>query len=366
MRSRSLRRGEPRQPPRREPARRENHPPVSETVAEMRARAQAPAEPALAREPEPPRQAATEWGKWIAEAVEDFNQELAKVAETQPENLKLRAPIKRQQVINAVITRAIKDELIAEGYGAQQARAARDGEAMARAAANQFWDNEVELVPTAVGDYLANKMIELLPKEAARRWLEERNHEGRSGHPDAAFADAGIDIRERILEGAEAFYYVGMKLKEIKDEEYWKDEGFPSWNQYLLSERLEMTKSVALQYLKSATYRHSIGIRSENSGPPKSWTHGAFTEITRLKIEDAPRVAKKIESQAEKKGVKLTGAFVREIVDKELDRQPRQPKPEPPPRDDDHDDNGDGNVHRYLDKYTGEIEDASRAASGCS
>ena len=152
--------------PRREPSRRENHPPVAETVAELRSTTEQPATPpAPAREPEPPKQAATEWGRWIAEAVEEFNAELAKVAETQPENLKLRAPIKRQQVINAVITRAIKDDLIAEAT-VLNSKGKRDGEAMARAM-GELWDDEVEFVPTAVGDYLANKMIELLPKEAA-------------------------------------------------------------------------------------------------------------------------------------------------------------------------------------------------------
>ena len=165
--------------PRREPSRRENHPPVAETVSELRANAQQAPAPAPAREPEPPavshveppRQAATEWGKWIAEAVEDFNAELAKVAESQPENVGLRTTVKRQQVINAVITRAIKDDLIVEA-AVVNSKGKRDGEAMARAM-SELWDNEVEFVPTAVGDYLANKMTELLPKDAPAAVTEE-------------------------------------------------------------------------------------------------------------------------------------------------------------------------------------------------
>ena len=152
--------------PRREPLRRENHPPVAETVAALTDHfEQAATPPAPAREPEPPRQAATEWGKWIADAVADFNQELAKVAESQPENLNLREPIKTQQVINAVITRAIKDDLLAERSILNE-RGKRANAKMAEAM-TELWDNEVEFVPTAVGDYLAGKMIELLPKEAA-------------------------------------------------------------------------------------------------------------------------------------------------------------------------------------------------------
>ena len=157
---------DPSRQPRREAAKRENHPPVAETVSELRANAQQAPAPAPAREPEPPRQAATEWGRWIAEAVEDFNAELAKVAESQPENVGLRTTVKRQQVINAVITRAIKDDLIVEA-AVLNSKGKRDGEAMARAM-GELWDDEVEFVPTAVGDYLASKMIELLPKEAPR------------------------------------------------------------------------------------------------------------------------------------------------------------------------------------------------------
>ena len=149
--------------PRREPSRRENHPPVAETVAELGQHfTQQPATPPPASEPT--REARTEWGHWIAEAVTSFNQELAKVAESQPENLNLREPIKTQQVINAVITRAIKDDLLAERSILNE-RGKRANAKMA-AAMGELWENEVEFVPNAVGDYLANKMIELLPKEA--------------------------------------------------------------------------------------------------------------------------------------------------------------------------------------------------------
>jgi hypothetical protein len=159
------------------------------------------------------------------------------------------------------------------------------------------------------------------------------------------------EIRDALLKGAEEFYRTGMKLKEIRDEEYWKDEGFPSWNQYLESGRLDMSASGARQFITSAEYRHKV---SNNVGKPiTAWSHRAFAEITRIPLEDAPRVARKIEAIVAKKGVKLTGAFVREIVQRELDepRQPRQSKPEPKSQD-----NGDGNVHQYLAQYTGEIE----------
>ncbi len=135
------------------------------------------------------------------------------------------------------------------------------------------------------------------------------------------------EIRDGLLEGAEAFYYVGMKLKEIKDDELWDTEGFASWNKYILSGRLEMSASHVKRHIQSAAYRQKIGL-AQNLGERKSgWSHWAFEQLTRVPLEQAPRVAKKIEAQAEKKGVALTGSFVREIVTKELDRPPRQPKP---------------------------------------
>lgn len=174
---------------RREPVK-ENHPPVAETVQELRAAAQPamvsapvgeptrnhagaavtaelkPAKPQeTQREPAALREASTEWGKWIAEAVADFNQELEKVADDHPDNLKLRTALKPQQVINAVLTAAIKMEMIAE-QSILGEKGKRDNARMA-AAMTELWDNEVEFIPRAVGDYLAGKMIELLPKEAA-------------------------------------------------------------------------------------------------------------------------------------------------------------------------------------------------------
>jgi hypothetical protein len=157
------------------------------------------------------------------------------------------------------------------------------------------------------------------------------------------------EIREGLLEGAEAFYYVGMRLKEIRDDELWKEESFSSWNKYLDSGRLDMSNAHARKFVQSAEYRHAIGVSSNSRKPECQWSHHAFEQLTRVPLEHASRVAVKIEKQAEKQGVKLTGSFVRGIVDHELDRPPRQPKSKAPK------DNGDGNVHRYLEQYASEI-----------
>ncbi len=154
------------------------------------------------------------------------------------------------------------------------------------------------------------------------------------------------EIRDGLLEGAEAFYYVGMKLREIRENELYTEDGFSSWRSYI-DERLEIKRAYADELIRSSWYRHEIGPAGTNS----RWTPLAFREITRIKkIGDAKRVAKKAESLAVKKDVPLSRAFVREIVDHELDRPPPQPKTKTPKE------NGDGNVHLYLDRYASEIE----------
>ncbi len=156
------------------------------------------------------------------------------------------------------------------------------------------------------------------------------------------------EIRDGLLQGAEAFYYVGMKLKEIRDDELYAEGGFATWTKYCESDQLDYGRRQADHLIRAAEYRGAIGAGTSSS----EWSAYAFREITRIPdLKDAARVAKKVEKQAETKGVKLSGSFVRQIVDKELDRPPRQPKAEPTPKDD-----GDGNVHRFLDQYTGQIE----------
>ncbi len=155
------------------------------------------------------------------------------------------------------------------------------------------------------------------------------------------------EIREGIVQGDKHFYNVGTKLKEIRDDHLYEEDDFSTWKEYV-DERAGMDVSHANKFILSSSYANAIGTR--HSVPP-NFTHAAFQQITRVPLQDAARVAKKVEALAEKRGVLPTRAFVREIVDKELDRPPRQPKPEPESKD-----NGDGNVHRYLDQYTSEIE----------
>ena len=39
-------------------------------------------------------------------------------------------------------------------------------------------------------------------------------------------------LEKEIRSGMEEFYYVGMKLKEIRDEELYKEDGFETWEKY--------------------------------------------------------------------------------------------------------------------------------------
>jgi hypothetical protein len=67
------------------------------------------------------------------------------------------------------------------------------------------------------------------------------------------------------------------------------EECFETWNSYLDSERLGISRSEAFQRINSSEYRHAI--KSSTASQNTEWSHRAFTEITRIpKIE--ARVAK--------------------------------------------------------------------------
>src|SRR6516164_9199212 len=39
-------------------------------------------------------------------------------------------------------------------------------------------------------------------------------------------------LENEIRKGMEEFYYTGMKLKEIRDDELYKEDGFETWERY--------------------------------------------------------------------------------------------------------------------------------------
>ena len=123
------------------------------------------------------------------------------------------------------------------------------------------------------------------------------------------------EIESHMENGMEAFYHVGMKLKEIRDDHLYKEAGFDSFEIYG-KERFELSKPRLYQLIQAAEYRARL--------PPSTtgrlqWSERSIRELTRIPLDEAPRVGKKIMDRVEKEeGAKLTSSFVRKVVDEEL------------------------------------------------
>lgn len=137
-------------------------------------------------------------------------------------------------------------------------------------------------------------------------------------------------LENDIRSGMEEFYHTGMKLKEIRDDQLYKEDGFDTWETYC-KERWEWSGSYALKLITASEYREKLPSPSTNRTiGPCEWSERTVRELTRLEDKrDAARVAAKVvkeversEQQAAKdpeaKPVKLTAATVRKFVDIEL------------------------------------------------
>jgi hypothetical protein len=172
-------------------------------------------------------------------------------------------------------------------------------------------------------------------------------------------------LENEIRSGMEEFYYVGMKLKEIRDQELYKEDGFPSgdagWLAYC-KERWEWAKSYANKLIRASEYRDKIP--SGTTGT-QEWSERSVRELTRIEDKrEAARVAAKVvkaveqsEREAAKdpevKPLRLTAATVRKFVDEDLgvDRaaQARATKRR-------REEEGKPELHRFLIDMAGRIE----------
>jgi hypothetical protein len=155
-------------------------------------------------------------------------------------------------------------------------------------------------------------------------------------------------LENEIREGMEVFYHVGMKLKRIRDDELYKEDGFGTWEEYCRV-RWDWSRPYVQRLITASEYRHVIpsvpsGHTSNGEGKNLDWSERSIRELTRIPDKSgAARVAKKVIEKAEKEGAKLTSTFVRKVVDEELGvKRGPQPPPEPPPED------PQGNFHSYL------------------
>ncbi len=133
-------------------------------------------------------------------------------------------------------------------------------------------------------------------------------------------------LENEIRSGMEEFYYTGMKLKEIRDDELYKEDDFATWEAYC-RERWDWSGEHCRRLIVASEYRAKLPT------PPiggVEWSEGSVRELTRLEDKrDAAKVAAKVvkaveqsEKEAAKnpevKPLKLTAATVRKFVDEDL------------------------------------------------
>lgn len=173
-------------------------------------------------------------------------------------------------------------------------------------------------------------------------------------------------LEKAIRQGMEEFYYTGMKLKEIRDDELYKEDGFATWEAYC-RKRWEWGADYARKLIRAADYRDALpsAPKAKSKTDTNSigqWSELSVRELTRIPNKrQAARVAQKIVKEVEKSrkqaaadpGVKplnLSASTVRKFVDEDLGvdraakaKQTKQAEKRPELRD-------------YLDRKTGTIE----------
>jgi hypothetical protein len=174
-------------------------------------------------------------------------------------------------------------------------------------------------------------------------------------------AELSVDRKQRLrtLENSirgtmEQFVDTGNALKEIRDDELYREDGFDSWEQYLkqrVGEQFGIEKVQALGLIQAAVIRPKLpaavvhhGEQSQSEKP--EWSIRAVKEFARLapQIEDAPgkprdvqslrkqdvqRVAKAAVEIAKEQGKPVTAAIVREAVNADLGIKPEKREPAP-------------------------------------
>ena len=105
-------------------------------------------------------------------------------------------------------------------------------------------------------------------------------------------------LENEIRSGMEEFYYTGMKLKEIRDDELYKEDGFATWEKYC-RERWESVHPHVTNLIVSSEYRQKLPNCSTGAG---KWTERAVREFQRIPDKrQAARVAEKVLKEVESK-----------------------------------------------------------------
>jgi len=117
--------------------------------------------------------------------------------------------------------------------------------------------------------------------------------------------------KEINTEAFEAFYHIGQKLLDIKDNRRYEDVGFKSWSAYCSSGRIDYGKKQADTYIRASELRPRLG-----SALPSSFSIRQMVELCKCETDrDAKRVAKKSIALAKKTGERVTAKLIAQVRD---------------------------------------------------
>lgn len=179
---------------------------------------------------------------------------------------------------------------------------------------------------------------------------------------------------EKSIRGTmEQFVETGNALKEIRDDELYREDGFDTWDAYLkdrVGQDFGIEATYARNLISAATIRPklpdpkilqhncvgdekpewkpSVVKEFERLAPPDP-DHAQRRDLSSLRKQDVQRVAKAAVEIAKEVGKPVTAAIVRKAVDAELGIKPE--KKEPAPKQDYGID-----LPVYLEQKIGQIE----------
>ena len=121
-------------------------------------------------------------------------------------------------------------------------------------------------------------------------------------------------------EAFEAFYHVGQKLLDIRDNRRYESAGFNSWGAYCASGRIDYKKRTADDYIRCSELRPKLGDNLAHE-------FGIWQVLELCKCEtdnDAKRVAKAAIRQAKKSGERVTAKLIAKVRDRDTGQDVRE------------------------------------------
>lgn len=162
---------------------------------------------------------------------------------------------------------------------------------------------------------------------------------------------------EKSIRGTmEQFVETGNALKEIRDDELFKEDGFETWDAYLknrVGDDFGIEKSTVYRLITASTIRPKLpdpkSLPNLGKDQPAEWKpsvvreferlapidetrHGSPRDLSSLRKQDVQRVAKAAVEIAKEQGKPVTAAIVRQAVNADLGIKP-EPKANTEKRD---------------------------------